>query len=476
MPEMTTSPMPRVNRQTKPGEWFASASSTSAEAGEPSLAVPRSRANRESRPQEFFDSSPLPEEGSVSASAKSLSDTLASELHAEVSSYLEHLRKFQELVRKYSRDTPTDREAVELNANSFDLEQHAQYVRAELDRMRPPLVPERLHDQLSQTFQQALEQAEGIIEFASRRAKKRFTMTTDPRMMHVIENQQAQIQLLQQQQEIAYDPRWESLEPLLAGGQLFEYTDDDIIRDQNTEVQALAHQTQELQQTYTDYSAVVAEQGQQLQIAEQHVEQTQANVNEGVKQIVSTQKSKRYKGLTLGSAIVGGVVGGAAGIVLGPVGIVLGAVGGFAAGGVAGHKTGKAIQRKQNRDIVRIEMDAKWVPDENAKNCYGCQKEFTQVRRRHHCRSCGEIFCKSCSKNKIKVPGLSIDRTSRVCDNCYNYISAHPESATSFFDGAMSQEPGAEQHHEGDPNATADLPPGLQMSIAPSPEPAAAHH
>ena len=38
-----------------------------------------------------------------------------------------------------------------------------------------------------------------------------------------------------------------------------------------------------------------------------------------------------------------------------------------------------------------------WIPDEDAQNCYNCgNKFFSLFNRKHHCRVCGNIFCKSC--------------------------------------------------------------------------------
>ncbi|MDP2438218.1 MAG: FYVE zinc finger domain-containing protein [archaeon] len=233
---------------------------------------------------------------------------------------------------------------------------------------------------------------------------------------------------------------------------MFEYTDDDIIRDQNTQIVALSQDTQQLNEVYQDYAQVMYDQGQQLEVAEQNVQQTQANVDEGVKTLLSTTKSKKYAGLTLGSAIFGSVVGGAAGIVLGPAGIVIGAIGGFAAGGAAGHQTGKAIRHKQERDIVRIQMDSKWVPDENAKNCFHCKKGFTTTRRRHHCRNCGEVFCQKCSKHKIKIPSLNIGKAVRVCKPCYDYVASLPPPTSAEALGVDGYLPDALAMSVVDPN------------------------
>ena len=38
-----------------------------------------------------------------------------------------------------------------------------------------------------------------------------------------------------------------------------------------------------------------------------------------------------------------------------------------------------------------------WMPDNVSSDCYRCNQKFTFLRRRHHCRICGQIFCNACS-------------------------------------------------------------------------------
>lgn len=38
-----------------------------------------------------------------------------------------------------------------------------------------------------------------------------------------------------------------------------------------------------------------------------------------------------------------------------------------------------------------------WMPDEVAQRCYECDTAFSTFFRRHHCRMCGQIFCKNCT-------------------------------------------------------------------------------
>jgi hypothetical protein len=77
-----------------------------------------------------------------------------------------------------------------------------------------------------------------------------------------------------------------------------------------------------------------------------------------------------------------------------------------------------------------------WMPDNLCKLCYSCDAQFTLVRRKHHCRICGMIFCSACSAYFIKILssdgdlsvgiGASGSRTygtMRTCQSCHNQLS-----------------------------------------------------
>ena len=63
-----------------------------------------------------------------------------------------------------------------------------------------------------------------------------------------------------------------------------------------------------------------------------------------------------------------------------------------------------------------------WAHDHSASHCKLCTDKFTLFRRRHHCRSCGEIFCASCSSTKLSYPWLDITEKTRACRVCFNAI------------------------------------------------------
>lgn len=59
---------------------------------------------------------------------------------------------------------------------------------------------------------------------------------------------------------------------------------------------------------------------------------------------------------------------------------------------------------------------ADWVESDA---CMICSKKFSVLNRRHHCRSCGGIFCQEHSSHSIPLPDLGITEEVRVCDNCF---------------------------------------------------------
>ena len=75
-------------------------------------------------------------------------------------------------------------------------------------------------------------------------------------------------------------------------------------------------------------------------------------------------------------------------------------------------------------------------------NCANCSSEFSMFKRKHHCRSCGNIFCHNCSsKTAMTTAG---PRPVRVCDDCYSKLGKFeglPASMTSDLDSASVVDP-----------------------------------
>jgi phosphatidylinositol 3-kinase len=88
----------------------------------------------------------------------------------------------------------------------------------------------------------------------------------------------------------------------------------------------------------------------------------------------------------------------------------------------------------------------KMIDETNITHCENCKCTFTMIYRKHHCRSCGKVFCSTCCYKKIDVPKefLSYQQYSifsyftkeeRVCEICYTEISEYHQckSIIKFF-------------------------------------------
>lgn len=64
----------------------------------------------------------------------------------------------------------------------------------------------------------------------------------------------------------------------------------------------------------------------------------------------------------------------------------------------------------------------RWVKDDEVTMCMACQDKFTRIKRRHHCRACGKVFCGRCSSKKISLTYES-HQISRVCTRCYDLLT-----------------------------------------------------
>lgn len=59
---------------------------------------------------------------------------------------------------------------------------------------------------------------------------------------------------------------------------------------------------------------------------------------------------------------------------------------------------------------------------QESDECFTCKKEFTVIRRRHHCRYCKNSFCRSCSPYASSIPEHDLEKKVRVCLSCRDII------------------------------------------------------
>lgn len=86
----------------------------------------------------------------------------------------------------------------------------------------------------------------------------------------------------------------------------------------------------------------------------------------------------------------------------------------------------------------RLPTNARWKLDSEKDACENCKKGFNVIRRRHHCRRCGGLFCDACSSKQVDLDvalageGLAgvgqhnatakNVKKARVCDACYKAV------------------------------------------------------
>ncbi|CUM66090.1 uncharacterized protein PRCAT00003744001 [Priceomyces carsonii] len=72
-----------------------------------------------------------------------------------------------------------------------------------------------------------------------------------------------------------------------------------------------------------------------------------------------------------------------------------------------------------NSKFIDSDAPPDWV-DNN--ECMICYTPFSLMNRKHHCRSCGGIYCQTHSSHRSPLVSLGIMDPVRVCDNCYERI------------------------------------------------------
>jgi hypothetical protein len=73
-----------------------------------------------------------------------------------------------------------------------------------------------------------------------------------------------------------------------------------------------------------------------------------------------------------------------------------------------------------------------WKPDSSTMRCTKCKRKFGVFFRKHHCRSCGFIFCNSCSKTKGQDNQRRCFSCALKCSNCNHSHGANGTCCTQI--------------------------------------------
>jgi hypothetical protein len=66
-----------------------------------------------------------------------------------------------------------------------------------------------------------------------------------------------------------------------------------------------------------------------------------------------------------------------------------------------------------------LDVPPQWMRDDEAASCAKCNSMFSLFTRRHHCRSCGKLFCADCTKQEVELPSFyMLSGPQRVCVDC----------------------------------------------------------
>jgi hypothetical protein len=83
-------------------------------------------------------------------------------------------------------------------------------------------------------------------------------------------------------------------------------------------------------------------------------------------------------------------------------------------------------------------MQANWASDMSTNKCSRCQLKFTIYFRKHHCRSCGMIFCEHCCSEQRIVLAISATKTQRCCIECVKKIDMVKLDAAGDVDSGLT--------------------------------------
>ncbi|EMP31586.1 FYVE and coiled-coil domain-containing protein 1, partial [Chelonia mydas] len=85
--------------------------------------------------------------------------------------------------------------------------------------------------------------------------------------------------------------------------------------------------------------------------------------------------------------------------------------------------------------------EQRWLGDTEGNQCLGCQREFTWMMRRHHCRLCGRIFCYYCCNNYLLTKHSG--KKERCCRACFNKPRVIVDYTDDSGSRASQEEPAA---------------------------------
>ena len=79
------------------------------------------------------------------------------------------------------------------------------------------------------------------------------------------------------------------------------------------------------------------------------------------------------------------------------------------------------VDRQQRTGVtIKPRTPTTWIPDCRVRRCFACTVTFNLLKRKHHCRACGRVFCASCTSYRVELPTYDSNsrKKQRMCGNC----------------------------------------------------------
>ncbi|QIW97098.1 hypothetical protein AMS68_002616 [Peltaster fructicola] len=92
-------------------------------------------------------------------------------------------------------------------------------------------------------------------------------------------------------------------------------------------------------------------------------------------------------------------------------------------------QTANGLPTHLKRRVISKEF---WMKDENAKVCFDCGQAFSTFRRKHHCRTCGQIFDAKCT-SLVSARPFGQPGTLRLCKPCEDMIFGSNDDDSSVY-------------------------------------------
>lgn len=73
---------------------------------------------------------------------------------------------------------------------------------------------------------------------------------------------------------------------------------------------------------------------------------------------------------------------------------------------------------EQSVVLAGYQPPPRWVKDAVIDACSLCSDAFDLFNRKHHCRGCGLVYCKSCASNSDRVIKFGFLEPVRLCNPC----------------------------------------------------------